>query len=980
MPALFSPVTDPASWNYATVDGVTIPDGLRYAGYAVRGVRATRTAAGPVQLPATGVLREVADSAGKIFVEVQVIPFPIRHVANVFPGGLPTFYLVFDDATGLTFADGDADLGGTTLRTATAVTILAMRQDRMLLDPALWAAQLASAITLGGGDASQWQPFADAVAAATATGDTAPVLLYDHTGTPLASGSVDIVLGAEGTLSASLAPEDAGDLQRTVARLHAANPAAMPISTLWGGGRTSFVLRPVADAIGDIQLVRLDDGAGAATELTLTPALRSAAFTNLADWFAEQRVQLSDGDNLARFFRGNRVTPLVNGPALFDDFFVRLRDAQGPDGGMHLATGWQMFPQSKLTKRVLGDDPLAILPLNVVTPLLGPDNIAHTLEQAAKLIGDAGGASRFLNCKFIQFEDPRAVTVAELVAVSLVVEFIIILNALGVSAVRTDWVGGFVLFAAAVGASIYTQKVIDANGDPIEPNKQAVDVMSAITQTLSTFAPYPARVEDNVPPPSLSDFPFDAIFTATRHVGLYHQKFAIVKVGAEHFGYCGGIDFNPNRLDDANHLARGPYHDVHARIEGNAVHDLALTFDQRWQRDGGGEAPAFEVPAIDDALAPGGDIVQIARTYYAPAIGAEDRALHFAPNGDRTLFDTMRSAILQAREFIYIEDQYFTPPPEYREALIGKVTRREIRQLIITIPRITDQLFGDTVRQAFISDLFTADAGAGIVRIGYPRRRFTSTDNEIRASSGKMLLGGDLAAGGGELSLIFLTPAARIPALPFWVAVEGELIYVYDESSATIVQEGTKAFLCERGDPTAIVAGGSSPSGAFPRAHKQGAPATAVDLTDIYVHAKMMIVDDVFVSIGSANLNNRGLFYDGEVNCFTIPDALRTSSRNPALMLRRQLWAEMLDLPAEMVAPLLGDPLAAGRLFDRSPFVGNRYTRIDARPPRLLLGYTSGDGAIADFFQALGFTILAVNYPTLFAEIVDPRSRTGSQP
>src|SRR6516165_3021039 len=124
MPALFSPVTDPASWNYATVDGVTIPDGLRYAGYAVRGVRATRTAAGPVQLPATGVLREVADSAGKIFVEVQVIPFPIRHVANVFPGGLPTFYLVFDDATGLTFADGDADLGGTTLRTATAVTIL----------------------------------------------------------------------------------------------------------------------------------------------------------------------------------------------------------------------------------------------------------------------------------------------------------------------------------------------------------------------------------------------------------------------------------------------------------------------------------------------------------------------------------------------------------------------------------------------------------------------------------------------------------------------------------------------------------------------------------------------------------------------------------------------------------------------------------------------------------------------------------------
>ena len=31
--------------------------------------------------------------------------------------------------------------------------------------------------------------------------------------------------------------------------------------------------------------------------------------------------------------------------------------------------------------------------------------------------------------------------------------------------------------------------------------------------------------------------------------------------------------------------------DVHARIEGAAVHDLALTFDQRWQRSGGGHTP-----------------------------------------------------------------------------------------------------------------------------------------------------------------------------------------------------------------------------------------------------------------------------------------------------------------------------------------------------------------------------------------------------
>jgi phosphatidylserine/phosphatidylglycerophosphate/cardiolipin synthase-like enzyme len=35
---------------------------------------------------------------------------------------------------------------------------------------------------------------------------------------------------------------------------------------------------------------------------------------------------------------------------------------------------------------------------------------------------------------------------------------------------------------------------------------------------------------------------------------------------------------------------------------------------------------------------------------------------------------------------------------------------------------------------------------------------------------------------------------------------------------------------------------------------------------DIYIHSKMFIVDDVFMSIGSANKNNRGIVYEGELN------------------------------------------------------------------------------------------------------------------
>jgi phosphatidylserine/phosphatidylglycerophosphate/cardiolipin synthase-like enzyme len=984
MPAFLSPLATPGSWGYAIVDNVAIPAPLRYSGYAFRGVRATIASATGVDLPATGVLRRAVGTGGLVFVEVQVNPFPIRRVAGALAGGLPTFYLIFDDATDLIFADGDGALGGTQLRTASAVTIVAAFQDRIDRDPALWAAQIGAAITAGAGDASQWQPFAIALAGAVAGGDAAPVLLYDHSGRLRTSGNVDIVLGAPGNetvLHATIAEADAGDLQRTVARMHAADPATMPIPNLFGGGVTSFRVRPVPSAPGDVQLVRLDDGLVAPTEVTITPAQRSVSFTDLTQWFAAQSVTATNVPPLARFTRGNLITPLVDGPAYFDDFFAALRDAQNADGGVHLA-GWAMFPRTKLTKRGLGDDPENTLPLDQANTQNGPGEIPITLEQAVDRITAANGQARFLAAKFIQFETDGEITATEALAASLVLDAILILNSLGVSAARTDAAGVFLLFAVWFGSILFTADILDSNGEPLEPNKGAVDTLTGFNGRSSCrFAPYPARVEDNVPPAPLTSFPFDDIYKIDRHFGIYHQKMSIVRTSSTaHIGWCGGIDCNPDRLDTVDHLAKSPYHDLHTRIEGSAVHDLALTFEQRWRQDGDGSS-AFPVPDASTLGAPGRDIVQIARTYFAPALSAPERAFSFAPNGDRTVADTMLAALGAARETIYVEDQYLVPPKSYRDTIVAKVANREIRQLIIVTPGILDLMFGDATRNAYVNDLIAADAGAGIVRVGYPRRRFTSTDNTLRASSGKMLLMQDLDAGSGPSTSIFLGPPARIPNVPFWVSVDGELMYAYDESSEPNPDsEHMKVFLCQRGDSTRIVAGSGPGAGAFPRAHKAGAAATAVDLSQIYVHAKMMIVDDVFLGIGSANLNHRGLFYDGEVNCFTIPGALRGDPRNPAYQLRRALWAEMMDLPAAMIAPLLGDPIAAVELFDRSPFVGNRFTPLAAQPPVLMRGYTTGDGAIADILQGLGFTVLAANFSTIFEQITDPSSRVEQAP
>jgi phosphatidylserine/phosphatidylglycerophosphate/cardiolipin synthase-like enzyme len=66
----------------------------------------------------------------------------------------------------------------------------------------------------------------------------------------------------------------------------------------------------------------------------------------------------------------------------------------------------------------------------------------------------------------------------------------------------------------------------------------------------------------------------------------------------------------------------------------------------------------------------------------------------------------------------------------------------------------------------------------------------------------------------------------------------------------------------------------------------------------LYVHAKIGIVDDHWLTVGSANLNEHSLFNDSEMN---------VAGRDPALArdTRLRLWSEHLEMP---VAAVAGDP------------------------------------------------------------------------
>ena len=62
----------------------------------------------------------------------------------------------------------------------------------------------------------------------------------------------------------------------------------------------------------------------------------------------------------------------------------------------------------------------------------------------------------------------------------------------------------------------------------------------------------------------------------------------------------------------------------------------------------------------------------------------------------------------------------------------------------------------------------------------------------------------------------------------------------------------------------------------------------------IYVHAKVAVIDDQWLTIGSANLNEHSLFNDTEMN-------LATRDPDLAVRTRLDLWAEHLELPADQI-------------------------------------------------------------------------------
>jgi hypothetical protein len=113
--------------------------------------------------------------------------------------------------------------------------------------------------------------------------------------------------------------------------------------------------------------------------------------------------------------------------------------------------------------------------------------------------------------------------------------------------------------------------------------------------------------------------------------------------------------------------------------------------------------------------------------------------------------------------------------------------------------------------------------------------------------------------------------------------------------------------------------------------------------TPIYVHAKICIVDDTWITCGSDNFNRRSWTTDSELTCAVLdstsdsqepsgPEVVHDASRRLARDLRFQLWAEHLSLDQDN--PRLHDQAAGLELWKTTADGLDRWHQSGRRGPR----------------------------------------------
>ena len=214
----------------------------------------------------------------------------------------------------------------------------------------------------------------------------------------------------------------------------------------------------------------------------------------------------------------------------------------------------------------------------------------------------------------------------------------------------------------------------------------------------------------------------------------HHQKIVVID---DRLAFCGGGDIGVDRWDTPGHLdvdfrrimpdqeCHAPRHEVMMMVDGAAARALGDHFRERWRLGCDGEEMA---PPPDAGGDPWPDHVP-------PHLQGVDICISRTapPWRGRPAIDELRrltlAAIAEAKETIYLENQYFTSPV-ITEALARRLTEPDGPEVVIVTtgesPSWFDKMAMDNARGAMVWRLRAADV-FGRFRAFYPRTAAGST-------------------------------------------------------------------------------------------------------------------------------------------------------------------------------------------------------------------------------------------------------------
>jgi phosphatidylserine/phosphatidylglycerophosphate/cardiolipin synthase-like enzyme len=191
-----------------------------------------------------------------------------------------------------------------------------------------------------------------------------------------------------------------------------------------------------------------------------------------------------------------------------------------------------------------------------------------------------------------------------------------------------------------------------------------------------------------------------------RTLGAHHEKVVIVKNELGLNAFCGGMDFNTNRVTvsvPSGDVFRTEYpslHDAAAQMTGAAAWQVLQRFKRRWQANH--EASAESLRGMNEPKPPAEadfdyPFVQVVGTWNS--VDGTGR--------DRSLMTAYLNIVKNAQKFIYIEDQYMVNL-EVAKVLNAKIKEDQFQLLMFGIQdsiRTSDVLIPNRMRDLFAMTL-----------------------------------------------------------------------------------------------------------------------------------------------------------------------------------------------------------------------------------------------------------------------------------